>query len=168
MPCSEGRCPEQGGQAERPAQLRDHSVERPVPAAIGVVFREGRVLLVRRANMPDAGKWGFPGGKIERGERLFEAAEREILEETGITVTARKVVTAVDCFDIREDGRMHRHYVLLAVLCDWVRGEPEAGDDALQARWFSREEWEQSDLALSLDVPEVIAEARALLAGSKE
>lgn len=131
-------------------------VVRPVPAAIGVVFHEGKVLLVRRANPPDVGKWGFPGGKVEWGESLLRAAEREILEETGITAAASRVFTAVDCFDIRGEGRLHQHFILIAVLCDWVSGEPTAADDALEARWFTNEELETGDLALSLDVAEVI------------
>ena len=134
---------------------------RPIPATIGVVFHEGRVLLVRRANMPDAGKWGFPGGKIEWGESIEKAAEREILEETGITATAKTIFTAVDCYDMR-DGELRQHFILIAVLCGWTGGEPSAGDDALEARWFTREEYERSDLALSLDVREVIRMGRSL------
>ena len=129
---------------------------RPVPATIGVVFREGRVLLVRRANPPDAGKWGFPGGKIEWGETIEAAAVREIAEETGVQTVARRVFTAVDCFDRRESNRLHQHYILLAVLCDWVSGEPLGADDALEARWFSAADIAREDLALSLNVPEVI------------
>ena len=141
---------------------------RPVPATIGVVFRDGRVLLVRRANPPDAGKWGFPGGKVEWGETIAHAAEREILEETGVTARAVQVFTAVDCFDVRGEGELRQHFILLAVLCDWVSGEPVADDDALEARWFSREEYERGDCALSLDVPEVIRAGEALnLAAAK-
>lgn len=134
---------------------------RPIPATLGVVFREGRVLLVRRANPPDAGKWGFPGGKIEWGETVVQAAEREILEETGVTAAAKRVFTAVDCYD-RRDGGLHQHFILIAVLCEWKGGSPAAGDDALEARWFSPEEWENGDLAMSLDVPEVIRMGMAL------
>lgn len=132
--------------------------QRPVPATIGVVFREGRVLLVRRANEPDAGKWGFPGGKIEWGENIQAAAEREILEETGLTVVAQNVFTAVDCFD-RRGGELKQHFVLIAVLCNWLSGEPRAADDALEARWFSREECDSAELVMSLDVREVIRAA---------
>lgn len=128
----------------------------PIPATIGVIFKEGKVLLVRRKNQPDAGKWGFPGGKIEWGESIDEAATREILEETGVFTRPRKVITAVDCLDFASGDRPERHFILVAVLCDWVSGEPLAADDALEARWFSKEEWELADLALSLNVREVI------------
>lgn len=132
------------------------AIIRPVPATIGVVFHEGKVLLVRRANPPDVGKWGFPGGKIEWGESLKRAAEREVLEETGVTVAASHAFTAVDCFDVRKEGRLQQHFVLIAVLCRWLSGEPVAADDALEARWFTSDELETGDLVLSLDVPEVI------------
>ncbi len=147
----------------------NESAQRPIPATIGVVFREGRVLLVRRANPPDAGKWGFPGGKINWGESIEHAAVREIFEETGISAKARRVFTAVDCFDLREGGRLEQHFILPATLCDWMAGEPSAGDDALEARRFSRDEWERADLALSLNVREVIyAGLRQCSAGACE
>ena len=58
----------------------------PVAAVLGVIVHESRVLLVRRSNPPDAGFWGFPGGKIEAGETLEQAAIREVKEETGLRV----------------------------------------------------------------------------------
>ena len=134
---------------------------RPVPAAIGVIFRKGKVLLVRRKNPPDAGKWAFPGGKIEWGESIERSAEREILEETGVRAVAERIITAIDCYEWRDD-ELIRHYILIAVLCGWISGEPEASDDALEARWFKPAELENANLATSLDVPEIIRMARLL------
>lgn len=128
---------------------------RPVVATIATVFRDGNVLLVRRANPPDVGKWGFPGGKVDLGECLKDAAIRELFEETGVRATAQRVFTAVDAFDHDENGVVRHHYVLVAVLCTWVSGEPIAGDDALEARWFPLQALEEEDLALSLDVAKV-------------
>ena len=128
---------------------------RPIVATIATVFRDDHVLLVRRANPPDAGKWGFPGGKVDLGECLQDAAVRELYEETGIRATAQRVFTAVDAFDHDEEGAVRHHYVLVAVLCAWTSGEPIAGDDALEARWFPLNALEEEDLALSLDVAKV-------------
>ncbi|MCM5552918.1 NUDIX hydrolase [Pleomorphomonas sp. NRK KF1] len=131
------------------------SIAPPIAATIAAVFHEGRILLVRRANPPDAGRWGFPGGKIEAGEPIEAAAVRELLEETGVRGQARRVFTAVDALDFDESGELRRHFVLIAVLCDWIAGEPVAGDDALEARWFRLDELEYAGLALSLDVAKV-------------
>tara|TARA_R110000787_G_scaffold281671_2_gene393136 strand:- start:13084 stop:13377 length:294 start_codon:yes stop_codon:yes gene_type:complete len=84
-------------------------VARPVVATITAVFRNGQVLLVRRANPPDSGRWGFPGGKVDLGESLEEAAIRELSEETGIKATAERIFTAVDAFDHDESGILRHH-----------------------------------------------------------
>jgi 8-oxo-dGTP diphosphatase len=135
---------------------------RPIVATIATVFRADHVLLVRRANPPDAGKWGFPGGKIDLGESIQDAAVREVLEETGVHVTAQQVFTAVDAFDRDEKGMVRHHYVLAAVLCSWVSGEPIAGDDALEAQWFPMTELGTGNLALSLDVEHVARQGAAI------
>lgn len=107
---------------------------RPVAAVLAVVIRGEEVLLVRRANPPDQGLWGFPGGKIETGETLLAAAERELLEETGVTCEAIAAFAALDAFH-HEDGRLRAHYVMVAVACRWIEGAPVAADDALEATW---------------------------------
>ncbi len=132
---------------------------RPVPAVIGVVLRERDVLMVRRANPPDAGCWGFPGGKIEAGETVTRATVREIAEETAIDVEALDVFTALDAFDHDANGGLRQHYVLVAVLCKWLRGMPVAGDDALEARWFDLAELDRDDLPMSAGVRDVARRA---------
>ncbi|MGV6873512.1 NUDIX hydrolase [Pseudochelatococcus sp. B33] len=134
----------------------------PVAAVIAVVLHEGRTLLVRRANPPDAGLWGFPGGKIDHGETIEDAALRELREETGVRGEARRVFGAVDVFDRDAAGGLRRHFVLIAVLCRWVAGEPVAADDALEARWFTLDELAGADLALSLNVVEVARQAATI------
>ena len=129
----------------------------PIAAAIALVVKEGRILLVRRANAPDAGRWGFPGGKIEFGETVLSAAERELAEETGIQGEALRVITAVEAFDRDAADGLRQHFILIGVLCRWLSGVPVASDDALDAAWFSQAALNTGDLALSLDVAEVAA-----------
>jgi ADP-ribose pyrophosphatase YjhB (NUDIX family) len=131
------------------------SVQYPIPATIAVVFRGSDVLLVRRANPPDAGRWGFPGGKIERGEIIMRAAERELFEETSIVGKAHHVLTAVDAFDRSSAGAVLHHFILVAVLCEYISGVPHAADDVTEAKWFPMHEIGAGDLALSLDVEDV-------------
>jgi len=107
---------------------------RPVAASIAVVVKAKQVLLVQRSNPPDAGRWGFPGGKIEFGETIEQAAIRELLEETAIIAEAKQTFTALDAFDEHEATQLRQHFILVAVLCEWMSGSPVAGDDALEAR----------------------------------
>lgn len=106
--------------------------------AVGaVVVKDEAVLLVRRRQPPNLGLWAIPGGSVELGETLQEAAEREILEETGIRVRAGAPVYVFDTVDRDEAGRVRYHYVIADLMAEYVGGEPTAGDDALEARWIT-------------------------------
>ena len=107
--------------------------------AVGAaVFKEDKVLLVRRAKPPAMGYWAIPGGSVELGETLQEAAEREILEETGIRIRAKEPFYTFQVIDRDEKDRVRYHYVIVDLTAEYVEGEPEPGDDASGARWFSR------------------------------
>lgn len=105
----------------------------PVPAVLAVVWRAGRVLLARRARPPQAHLWGFPGGKIGFGEALADAAVRELFEETGISADPLHTIDAVDVIDSHANAH---HYVLVAVLMRWTRGEGAAASDVDEVGWF--------------------------------
>ncbi|PWJ14394.1 NUDIX hydrolase [Jannaschia seohaensis] len=109
-------------------------MERPKLGALAVVPRDGSVLLVKRGKAPNKGMWGFPGGHVEWGETGLEAAARELWEETGVEARARRYLGCIDVIE-RQAGAVAWHYMLVAVLCDWVDGEPVAADDAEEARW---------------------------------
>ncbi|GAB6145721.1 NUDIX domain-containing protein [Desulfocicer niacini] len=111
----------------------------PVLAVGAVVFKDDHVLLVKRKNPPSQGVWAIPGGRVRLGETIQEAAQREVMEETGVIITPRETVLA---FDSIERDRLHNvryHYHIVDVAGDYVSGEPVAGDDALDARWISRQ-----------------------------
>lgn len=132
----------------------------PVAAVIAVVARQGQVLLVRRANPPDQGLWGFPGGRMEAGETMFAAAERELLEETGIRARAGRLVDGFDLLDHAPDGTLRAQFVLLVIACDWIVGEPVAGDDALDAAWFDLDAVRDNDPRFSERVAAIARKAR--------
>ncbi|WP_316978165.1 NUDIX hydrolase [Shumkonia mesophila] len=140
---------------------------RPTPATIAAIVHEGRVLLVRRANPPDQGRWGYPGGRIEPGEGIAEAAVRELAEETGLVGEALDIFSAVDVIDRDPAGGLRYHYVLVAVLCRWKAGTPRAGDDALEVGWFSPDEIAAAGAAVSFDV-ERVARHAIRLAGERD
>ncbi len=85
---------------------RMHEPSCPVAATLVATVRAGRILLIRRANEPDQGRWAFPGGKIKFGEDLVSAAMRELLEETGVEASSLGVFTATDIFNLNSTGRI--------------------------------------------------------------
>ena len=112
----------------------------PLVAVAAVVIRDERVLLVRRGHAPSRGQWAIPGGRVKLGETLQEAAEREILEETSLTIRAREPVMTFDVVDRDDTGNVRYHYVIVDLAADYVSGRIEAGDDAEEVRWVSRHE----------------------------
>lgn len=119
----------------------------PQVAVGAIVFERDRVLLVRRGNAPAEGIWAIPGGKVELGETLQEAAEREIREETGLTIRAHDPVFTFDLVERDDNGRVRFHYVIVDLSADYISGDPIPGDDALEARWISYQE--MKDLKVS-------------------
>jgi ADP-ribose pyrophosphatase len=119
---------------------KDDYPRNPRVAVGAVVFKDERVLLVRRGQPPSEDLWAIPGGRVEIGETLQEAAEREIYEETGITIRAREPVFTFDAIDRDSTGAIRFHYVIVDLTADYVTGHPKAGDDAAEARWVTAQE----------------------------
>jgi len=114
--------------------------DEPRVAVGAIVFKDNQVLLVRRGKPPAQDLWAIPGGSVEICETLQRAAEREIFEETGITIAALEPVFSFDYIERDEFGCARFHYVIIDLTADYVRGEPRAGDDAAEARWVSSQE----------------------------
>ena len=134
--------------------IRREFPELPL-VGVGAIIVEGdRVLLVKRAHPPIQGQWSIPGGVLEVGEMVREAAVREAREETGLIVEPGELLGVYD--RILRDGerRVQYHYVLIDFLCRPVGGELLAASDAAEARWFTREQLPL--LQLAEDTLEVI------------
>ena len=110
---------------------------RPLVAVGAVVFKEDKVLLVLRAKPPAENHWTIPGGSVELGETLQEAAEREIREETGLTIQAGEPVYTFDVIERDSNGAILFHYVIVDLAADYVSGELRPGDDATDVCWAS-------------------------------
>jgi 8-oxo-dGTP diphosphatase len=120
--------------------------DKPRVAVGAVVIRDEAVLLVRRGKPPGEGRWAIPGGSVRLGESLQAAAERELLEETGVTVKAGQPVLTFET--IRKDaaGRVAYHYIIIDLEADYVAGRPQAADDAADARWVTKDELPELDV----------------------
>jgi 8-oxo-dGTP diphosphatase len=127
--------------------------ETPFIGVGAVIVDDGRVVLVKRGHAPLLGEWSIPGGVLEIGEMLREAAVREAREETGLVVEPGEILGVFDRV-VREEDRVRFHYVLIDFLCRPVSGELQAGSDAEEVRWFTL--YEISGLKLADDTAQVI------------
>ncbi|HUL17160.1 MAG TPA: NUDIX hydrolase [Terriglobales bacterium] len=127
--------------------------ERPIVGVGGVIIEEGRTLLIRRGGEPLRGRWSIPGGTLEVGETLFEGVEREMLEETGLTV---KVLELIELFERispqeagdepKKNGRPKFHFVIADYLCERIGGNIRAGGDATDIVLAGEDELEKYQL----------------------
>lgn len=108
----------------------------PVIAVGAVIWNEkGEVVLIRRGKPPRKGEWSIPGGRVEWGETLREAVEREIMEETGLGVEILGSIETLDSITRDDKGAALRHYVLADFAAKAVSGSLKAGSDAEDAIW---------------------------------
>ena len=107
---------------------------RPILAVSTAVFREGRVLIARRARAPWAGAFSLPGGVVEVGETLAEAARRELREEVGVEVEIMGFVRHVEPIH-REGERVRAHFVIAVFAARWLGGEPRLSEEVDEVAW---------------------------------
>jgi 8-oxo-dGTP diphosphatase len=127
--------------------------ERPIVGVGGVIFDDGRALLIRRGSEPLRGEWSIPGGTLELGESLQEGVARELREETGLVV---RVLELIEVFDrIFPAGGSplsgaklppRFHFVIVDYLCERISGEPRAGSDVTDVAFASEDELGQYHL----------------------
>ncbi|ADM27380.1 NUDIX hydrolase [Ignisphaera aggregans DSM 17230] len=111
-------------------------------AAVGaVLIKDGMILLIKRGYPPREGFWAIPGGAIEAGETIYDAAKRELEEETGLLAEPLGVI-AISQAIFRENYRIRFHYIIIDVLFnqDTIKGSLKPGGDAIDVAWIPLEE----------------------------
>ena len=132
---------------------------RPILAASVAVFRDGRVLIARRARAPLLGLYSLPGGVVEIGETLREAALRELAEEVGLQAEVIGFLDHVEPI-AREGTRVRSHYVIAAFAARWTGGEARVGPEVDDFAWIAPESI--GDWRTTPELPRLIAEAARL------
>lgn len=134
--------------------------DRPFLAVSAAIIHEGRVLLARRAREPAHGLFTLPGGVVEAGETLAEAAMREVEEETGLLIEPGGIAGYRDLIHRDTDSNVERHFVILAVVARLVGGTIRLGEEISETRWVLPSEL--AGLATTEGLAEIVAAAFAL------
>jgi 8-oxo-dGTP diphosphatase len=138
---------------------------RPILAASAAVFRDGKVLLGSRRNPPAAGVFSLPGGLVETGETLQEAALRELMEETGVVAEILAFNGHAEVIQRDDDGRVKRHFVIVSFVARWVSGEGEPNEELGEVLWA--DEAKVASLTLTPGLLGLLSRARAFVDSSR-
>lgn len=123
--------------------------KQPLVGVGAVVKRGDSVVLVKRMHEPSKGLWSIPGGLVDLGERVEEAAVREVWEETGLKVKIMRLLDVIDNIMRDGDGKIRFHYVLVDYLAHPVDGELRAQSDVLEARWVKAEDLKEYEMTMT-------------------
>ena len=130
---------------------------RPILAVSTAVIRDRRVLLAQRAKPPGAGLYSLPGGLVEIGETVAEAAARELMEEVSVTAQPLGLCGARDIIIPDDEGRIARHFVVLCYAARWIAGEGTISPEAADIRWMRQQD--VPDLPVTEGLIDIVAAA---------
>jgi 8-oxo-dGTP diphosphatase len=130
----------------------------PQLAVSAAIFRDGKILLVRRARSPAKGFYSLPGGRVEFGETLHTALHREVAEETALKI---EIIGLAGWREVVPGTSGTGHYLILSFAARWTSGEPVLNDELDDFRWLKPDA--TGDLKLTGGLQEVIRSARGLL-----
>jgi ADP-ribose pyrophosphatase YjhB (NUDIX family) len=133
----------------------------PQLAVSAAIFREGKVLLTRRARSPAKGFYSLPGGRVEFGESLHQALAREVREETGLDIA---IVGLAGWREVLPAAAGAGHYLIMSFAARWVAREPVLNEELDDYRWIAPDALASlGDLKLTGGLDEVIQSAARLI-----
>ena len=135
--------------------------QRPFLAVSAAIFRNGKVLVVRRARKPALNLYTLPGGAVEAGETLVEAAIREVREETSLSIEPVALAGHREVIARDDKGKVERHFVILCFASRWLAGEPVLSDELDDSRWVDPSEL--GDYRTTDGLAEIVTTAATLL-----
>ena len=136
--------------------------QRPYLAVSAAIFRNGKVLVVRRARKPALNLYTLPGGAVEAGETLVDAVIREVREETSLSIEPVALAGHREVIARDKPGKVERHFVILCFAARWLAGEPVLSDELDDSRWLDPRELENYHTTEGL--AEIVTTAAMLLA----
>jgi 8-oxo-dGTP diphosphatase len=134
---------------------------QPIAAASIAVFRSGRVLLARRTRGPANALYSLPGGVVEIGETLMEAALRELREETGVIARIAGFNTHIEIIERDDDLKVRRLFIIASFAGIWIAGEGETGPEASDIVWA--DPFGFDGLPVTADLADILRRAYALV-----
>jgi ADP-ribose pyrophosphatase YjhB (NUDIX family) len=137
--------------------------QRPYLAVSAAIFRDDKVLVVRRARKPALNLYTLPGGAVELGETLTDAVIREVREETSLDIQPIALAGHREVITRDAQGRVERHFVIMCFAARWIGGEPVLNEELDDARWLDPPELVSYRTTEGL--ADIVAAAAALLAG---
>jgi 8-oxo-dGTP diphosphatase len=135
--------------------------QRPYLAVSAAIFRNGQVLVVRRARKPALNLYTLPGGVVEAGEPLADALVREVREETALQIEPVGLAGHREVITRDADGRVERHFVIMSFAARWRGGEPVLNDELDDAHWLDPSEL--VNYRTTEGLAEIVAAAAALV-----
>jgi 8-oxo-dGTP diphosphatase len=120
---------------------------RPLVGAGAVVHRGDKVLLLKRSNPPNQGRWALPGGLVELGETVQDAAVREINEETGLKVEIEGLIDVQNDLHWDDESKLEYHYILVDYLARPIAGRLKVNAESSGSGWFTAAQVERLDMS---------------------
>jgi ADP-ribose pyrophosphatase YjhB (NUDIX family) len=131
---------------------------RPQIAVSAAIFRGSELLLVRRARSPGKGFYSLPGGRVEYGESLGQALQREVMEETALTI---EILALAGWREVLPGPANTGHYVIMSFATRWIEGEPVLNDELDDFRWIAPDAF--GDLKTTDGLAAIVRSARDLI-----